>query len=286
MQCGVCRIPFKLEYFGNDENLIQIFLNKIRENRRNLNNIEITNIRPSSQRNFDNIRNGINLGNNYRPNERDLQLENLSQRSDHIFIFLFHPNKFICFATLFVNVLISGFGTLILGVKNLNLYEFFLSLMQFGFSYPFFFKAFEIKRKKIFNNLEVNSFLWIYLIIVGGIFYLSSIYMGIFHNFIFFNPRKIKNKEKGICIIILNLIISGLGTVFFGIIAEGISCCERIKMWIMGIVQIFVFISLILNISSYSSIKLGFFVTILIFGILCYSTSVYYAIRIYKKVTY
>ena len=29
MQCGICRIPFKLEYFGNDTALIQIYENKM-----------------------------------------------------------------------------------------------------------------------------------------------------------------------------------------------------------------------------------------------------------------
>ena len=29
MQCGVCRIPFKSEYFGDDAVLIQIYENKM-----------------------------------------------------------------------------------------------------------------------------------------------------------------------------------------------------------------------------------------------------------------
>ena len=37
MQCGICRIPFKLEYFSDDNNLIQIYKTKISEQRRNLN---------------------------------------------------------------------------------------------------------------------------------------------------------------------------------------------------------------------------------------------------------
>ena len=28
MECGICRIPFKLEYFGDDSELIQIFQKK------------------------------------------------------------------------------------------------------------------------------------------------------------------------------------------------------------------------------------------------------------------
>ena len=37
MECGICRIPFKLEYFGDDSELIQIFKKKISEQRRALN---------------------------------------------------------------------------------------------------------------------------------------------------------------------------------------------------------------------------------------------------------
>ena len=48
MECGICRIPFKLEYFGDDSELIQIFKKKISEQRRALNaNNEIINIRVS-----------------------------------------------------------------------------------------------------------------------------------------------------------------------------------------------------------------------------------------------
>ena len=144
MQCGVCRIPFKLEYFGDDVALIQIFENKMREHRRNLNNNQILNIRISqSNRSMNNHYGYIN-----RPSERDIQLNTLSQNTDNTFIILFHPNKFICFVILLANLLISGLGTLILGVKNLNLYDFFLSIMQFCFCYPFLSRALDIKKKK------------------------------------------------------------------------------------------------------------------------------------------
>ena len=282
MQCGICRIPFKLEYFGNDVTLIQIYEDKIREHRRNLNNNDILNLRVSQSN-----RNSLNIGYyNNRPNDRDIQLQELSQTTNNTFIILFHPNKFICFATLFVNLLISGLGTLILGIKNLNLYEFFLSIMQFCFCYPFLARALDIRKKKNFNDLEVNSFLWIYLLCVAIVFYLSSIYIGIFHNFVYFNPRIIKNKEKGICIIILNIIIGGIGTIFYGIIVEGINCCERIKIWIIGIVQLFAFSFFIIIISTYDNIKIGLFVIFICFGAITYFTSIYFGIKTYKKYNY
>ena len=281
MKCGVCRIPFKLEYFSDDATLIQIFENKIREHRRNINNNEMLNIRISSNRSM----NHSNIGNIYRPSERDIQLNALSQNNDNTFIILFHPNKFICFAILLSNILISGLGTLILGVKNLNLYDFFLSIMQFCFCYPFLSRALDIKKKKYYNDFKVNSFLWIFLICIASIFYLSSIYIGIFHNFIYFNPRKIKNKEKGITIIILNSLMGGIGTIFYGIIAEGINCCQRIRMWIIGITQIFAFMFLIITISIFKELKLGIFVIFLIIGISCYFTSIILGIKLYKRIT-
>ena len=282
MQCGVCRIPFKSEYFGDDAVLIQIYENKMREHRRNLNNNEIINFRMSqSNRSM----NHSNIGYINRQSERDIQLNALSQNTDNTFIILFHPNKFICFAILLSNLLISGLGTLILGVKNMNLYDFFLSIMQFCFCYPFLSRALDIKKKKYFNDFKVNSFLWIFLICIASIFYLSSIYIGIFHNFIYFNPRKIKNKEKGITIIILNILMGGIGTIFYGIIAEGINCCQRIRMWIVGITQIFAFMFLIITISIFKELKVGIFVIFIIIGSLFYLTSVFLGFRLYKRIT-
>ena len=282
MQCGVCRIPFKSEYFGDDAVLIQIYENKMREHRRNLNNNEIINFRmPQSNRSM----NHSNIGYINRQSERDIQLNALSQNTDNTFIILFHPNKFICFAILLCNLLISGLGTLILGVKNMNLYDFFLSIMQFCFCYPFLSRALDIKEENYLNDFKVNSFLWIFLICIASIFYLSSIYIGIFHNFIYFNPRKIKNKEKGITIIILNILMGGIGTIFYGIIAEGINCCQRIRMWIVGITQIFAFMFLIITISIFKELKVGIFVIFIIIGSLFYFTSVFLGFRLYKRIT-
>ena len=282
MQCGVCRIPFKSEYFGDDAVLIQIYENKMREHQRNLNNNEIINFRMSqSNRSM----NHSNIGYINRQSERDIQLNALSQNTDNTFIILFHPNKFICFAILLCNLLISGLGTLILGVKNMNLYDFFLSIMQFCFCYPFLSRALDIKKKKYLNDFKVNSFLWIFLICIASIFYLSSIYIGIFHNFIYFNPRKIKNKEKGITIIILNILMGGIGTIFYGIIAEGINCCQRIRMWIVGITQIFAFMFLIITISIFKELKVGIFIIFIIIGSLFYITSVFLGFRLYKRIT-
>ena len=282
MQCGICRTQFKLEYFNGDAELIQIYKNKISEQRRNLNiNNEIINIRESNR--------NISQSNNYsryRPNARDIQIQALSQNNDKYFIILFHPNKFICFATLVANILMAGLGTLILGMKNLNLYEFFLSIIQFCFCYPLVSKAFDIKKHKKFDTFEVNSFLLIYLLSCAFIFYLSSIYVGIFHNFIFFNPRKIKNKERGICIILLNIIAGGVGTSFYGMIGDGIDLCGRIKFLIIGIIQFCGFCVFILSISICNYIKLGTFIVSFIIGLMAYFSSIYTGFKLYKQISF
>jgi hypothetical protein len=177
----------------------------------------------------------------------------------------------------------AGLGTLILGMKNLNLYEFVLSLVQFGFCYPFISKAINIKKNKKIDKFEVNSFMWIYLLSISFIVYLSSIYVGIFHNFIFYNPRKIKNKEKACFVLILNIIIGGLGTIFYGIIEDGIDCCKRIKIWIVGIPQVFAFILWIITISTFNSIKSGVFIGLFIIGFFAYVSSVAAGIIFYRK---
>ena len=92
MECGICRIPFKLEYFGDDSELIQIFKKKISEQRRALNaNNEIINIRVSQSNRSINQTN--NTYSRYRPNDRDIQLRTLSQNTEKFFIVLFHPRS-------------------------------------------------------------------------------------------------------------------------------------------------------------------------------------------------
>jgi hypothetical protein len=62
----------------------------------------------------------------------------------------------------------AGLGTLILGMKNLNLYEFFLSIIQFCFCYPFVSKAVEIKKIKNLIHLKLIRF-------CGYIYYVSRL---------------------------------------------------------------------------------------------------------------
>ncbi len=285
MECGICRTPFKIEYFSEDNELIKIYKTKINQNRRINNNNNSINVNIlQSNRSYHNSSYFYNTRNLTRITERDNRIRNLSENNNNIFIVLCYPNKFLCIVTLFVNVLISGLGTLILGVKYFNLYEFFLSLMQFGFCYPVLSQAIKIKQSGNINGIEVNNFLWIYSICIASLFYLSSIYIGIFHNFIFFNPRTIKNKEMAICILILNLIIGGLGTIFYGILSNVLDCCHRIKMFVIGIVQFFGFLIFIFSISYFGNRDKIFATTFLfIVGFLMYISSIYTGVKCYKN---
>ena len=202
-----------------------------------------------------NLNNNINSSNSNVLNHNDIQLNILSENSNNFFIVLFNPNKIICIILLLLNIIISGSGTLLIGFKNCSLYDNLLGIIQFFGCYLSFLKGLDAKKTLYIKNIRINPFLGIYLIILSLLFYLSSIYIGIFHNFIFFNPRRIKineNKEKGICIIILNSITGGLGTLLYGFLIKNSDFLNRIKFWLMGLVQICGFIIFILAFSLIS----------------------------------
>ena len=287
MECGICRSPFKIEYFEGDVELLEIYKSITQEQgiNQNQNNIIINN----NHNNHNNIINQnssflYNMRNLARQNERDrhIQIRDLSFGNDNIFIVLFHPNKFLCLITFLLNILLSDLGTFILGVRYFNLYEIVLSLIQFGFCYPFIILANKIIKTRHFLGLEVNNFLFIYLLIVAIICYLSSIYVGIFHNFVFFNQIKIKNKEISICILILNIILGGVGTILYGIIIKvnENECCYRFECLSVGIFEVFAFMCSIFIISLKNFMEIT---PLLSLGFLIYALSIYNGIRIYKK---
>ena len=101
-----------------------------------------------------------------------------------------------------------------------------------------------MKKYHYIYYVKINSFLSLYLITLSILIYLSPIYVRIFHNFVYYNTRTTtmtENKEKGICIILLNLLTGGLGTVFYGVLMKNLDYFDIIKIWIAGIVQNFGF---------------------------------------------
>jgi hypothetical protein len=183
--------------------------------------------------------NNLNINNNNILSYNQILLNNLAERTSNKLIVIYNPNKYICFIILLLNIVIPGLGTLMISIRNCSLYDFSLGCIQFLGSYFFFLEGLSIRKYHYIYFVRINSFLFAYLIILSILFYLSSIYVGIFHNFVFYNPRKTtmtENKEKGICILLLNLITGGLGTTV--ILIKNMDCFNRLKVWLIGIVQI------------------------------------------------
>ena len=201
---------------------------------------------------------------------------------------IFNPNKCFCFAILILNILVSGLGTFIIGFKNCSFYDFILGIIQFFICYFPIINGIRLKKKIQFIGYRMNSFMFIYLIIIGVLFYLSSIYTGIFHNFIFFNPRTTGitgNKQKGSGVLLLNLITGGLGTIVYGFIINNIECFNRIKIWLIGIIQIFGFVILITAFSLIGYIDKILLIVLFFIGGMGYLTSICIGMRCYKTLS-
>lgn len=254
---------------------------RIGDNDNNLNNQNLSN--NQSNRIISNV-NNINNARRNILNYNQTNLNMVAERSNNIFILLFNPNKCFCFFILILNILISGLGTIIIGLKNCSLYDFILGIIQFCGCYFLFLLEINIKKFKYIFYIRINSFMHIYLIVIAIIFYLSSIYTGIFHNFIFFNPRRAKVNEKGICILILNLITGGIGTLLYGFIINNEECLYRIKMWGVGIIQICGFIIFIFAFSCILRINTILLIILFLIGGIGYLTSILVGIKCYKKI--
>ena len=256
-----------------------------------INNLNIPNINPNQNMNNINLNPNRNIQNMNRNNlsQNELRLYQLSENTNKCFIVLFNPNKAVCFTLFLLNIIICGTGTLLLGFKNGSLYEVLLGIIQFFGFYSFFFKGIDTKRTNNIFKINVNKFISYYLISVSVLLYLSAIYTGIFHNFIFFNVRITKmnaNKRKGICIILLNLITGGLGTLLYGFLMKDIDCFKRLKIWLVGIVQICWFIIFLFAFSLIGNINKIILVILFFIGGLGYITSICIGIKCYKLITF
>ena len=101
-------------------------------------------------------------------------------------------------------------------------------------------------KKKEWFDIDYKKMLPIYCFIISIFFYLISIYIAFFNNFIFINTKryiKFHKKEIGIFILLLNIIIPGLGTLMIQSIVPN-RCVIRMKRTLNGIVQLFIFLVL------------------------------------------
>ena len=268
-----------------------------------INNIQIEDNSQNNQNIFNNLNNGsinqnnrsnnnINNNNNHHHSNilynTDINLNIIAENTNKIFIFLYNPNKITCIILLLLNILVAGLGTFIISCKNCSLYDFLLGFIQFFCCYSLLLKGIEIKETHNLFNVKINLFLSIYLIVLAILFYMSSIYVGIFHNFIFFNPRITKiteNREKGICIIFLNLVTGGLGTLLYGFLSKNEDCFNRIKIWGVGIVQICGFIMFIFAFSLIGKVNRIILIILFFIGGIGYLTSICIGIKCYKKIS-
>ena len=354
LECGICRLPFKLEYFGNEPNVIQIFNNNNQNRNRNdlnirnnnINNVNnVNNINRNERRilyfenrrnpnlniitinnniyrnpyqyiihrqiyNHNNINSNTHLNNrqiynnnpnniiNYANTNRNIlnnNQEDIPINSEEIlcglFLVAFQPNKLYCIIILLLNIFCCGLGTFLMGLNRRSHFYIFVGFVQcFGF---FFFYGFQysLSKRTIFGK-EPTKFFFIYFKIITVLFYLSSVYIGFFRNFIFCNPRKInynEKKEKGIISVFLNILISGLGTIVIGLVriirVQG-KCANRFKVLLLGIIQLFGYIMFLLGITLINEKRANLAVAFLfLIGIASYCFSIFTAIKYYKKIT-
>lgn len=256
-----------------------------------INNINLNNnINNNQIQNNHNVRNinHRNINNTNILSYNQILLNNLAERSNNKLIVIYNPNKCICFFILLLNIIISGLGTLMISIRNCSLYDFSLGCIQFLGTYFFFLEGLSIRKYRYIYYVRINSFLFAYLIILSILFYLSSIYVGIFHNFVFYSPRRTtmtENKEKGICILLLNLITGGLGTILYGFLVKNMDCFNRLKVWLIGIVQICGFAIFILAFTFIGTINKMMLIIFFFIGIMGYITSICIGMKCYQKIS-
>jgi hypothetical protein len=269
------------------------------------NNININRIIRNENRNIVRINNNIINNQGYREinfyndviyitTNRNIIRENQNiQNLDgemlcNLFIILYEPNKIYCIMVLLLNIICCGFGTVLIGLNKKSIFYCLLGIIQCFCFHFFIVYGFTLKTKKIFGLYPIGFFHY-YFKALAFLFYLSSIYISLFRNFIFCNPRKInynENKEKGCFIFFLNILIGGLGTLFSSILIKingQISICYSLKLIIFGLIQLSGYIFSLFGIaltSEKTNIKIGLF---FFYGALCYFFSILVSFRLYKR---
>ena len=325
LECGICRLPFKKEYFGNDPLVNNIFNNNYHNTNRHIRRNHINNNYNINNNNINNNINVIRISNNhhinpifqsqiynhnyYYNNNNPVIIRyvstnrNILERSESnisendticcsLFFILFEPSKCFCLIILFMNIFLCGFGTFLLGLGRKKIFYILLGLIQsvcFFFLYSF---EFSKENNKIFGK-DKPIFFSIYFRILIALFYTTSVYFSFFRNFIFCNTRKInfnEKKEKGIFVFILNILICGLGTILIGIInlcKEEKSFCQKVKTLFFGIIQLigYVLLLLAITLTRQKGSSKVGMALLFILGILTYAFSMFTSYKYYKEVT-
>ena len=286
LECGICRLPFRKEYFNNEPIRNELFQNNdqltnqeinIRENeypqRNNVLTVNVLNNnnqreRESGSENRNHIININNINNIGVPTIHNIYVE-----EDKLFIYE-NIDLYLFMTVMLFNITLVGIGTIIMGNKKRTRFYFCLGFLQFIDFFIFiglFIKFCDFSKYFITYYSIINCFL----------IYLSSIYIAIFHNFYCtWNPRrirKVEKKEKAIIVIYINIFFPGVGTLL-------ISTQDDFHRFILcGISQIICFILLLLSFSL-SSVNEAL-IPLYIFGGVGYFSSFVQGIWFYEIIS-
>lgn len=270
LECGICRTPFKREYFENDPianelfnnnhqirniNILSLIQNIQSNNRNNRETLYSQIINSNRNQNLniiitDNNRNIISQNNNinnYITNRNNIRSNQIRINEEekcccNLFILSYQPSKLYCMVSFFLNIFFCGLGTILIGLNKKSLFYTLLGIIQCYCFFFFLLYLLSLDNRKIFGKPPIKFF-YMYFKILSIAFYISSFYISIFRNFLFFNLRKInfnEKRERGLLIYFLNILVEGTGTLLIGIISltKEETCWDRIKYIIYGIIQL------------------------------------------------
>ena len=312
-------MPFKREYFENDPVMLELYLNIYEKYYRNvINTLQIRNRNESNIIRINNNNNIINrnipTSNNYRntnynlnhmniniyhTNRNILRNNNNNNNQNYmidgkevlfgLFILRFKSNKGTCIYILILNILFCGLGTIFIGLNKKSVFYTLFGAIQCFCFFFFLIYDFSFDKKTLFGR-PFTKFFRIYFRVIYCLFYLSSIYIGIFRNFLFFNKRKInynENKEKGLIVFFLNIVIEGSGTILVGIkrIVEEVNCWHKIKYMLYGIIQLIGYLLILFTFSIINKKAIIDICFLFFIGLLSFCFSMYISYKYYKKIT-
>ena len=212
LECGICRLPFKKEYFGDDP-IVNILYPDNRGSRPNR-------VRINMMDNNDNINQNNNRNNNLRGNQNQNEIirviqsendrinrnnnnyrrqnynnrENYDYRNDEYDLFFECKAQTPCLCLIIF--VFGGLSTFVIGIieKNsflwlLGIFNFLVFVLFFVIMFLYFFD---------FSELSINPILFFYTFVFLVIGLVLSLYTGIFHNIfvILINHNLFKKRKK------------------------------------------------------------------------------------------
>lgn len=283
LECGICRLPFIKEYFGDDPIAKELFTR-----RNDIDNISVqTNI--NNFHNQENHNNNASHNNELNLNEININVNiNNSIVDNNFFIIKYKPNKFFCIFVLICDIFICGSGTFICGIQKFSGFYLISGIIQFFGCYLLMTYRVYISDQKKKNAIILNNFYITFLIIEALFFYFSSIFFGLFLNFIRFNPNRIKlpkKRLKGLFVFFCNVFSGGTGYIIYSFSKnlKNKKCGNRICCTAKGVLLTIGFLALLKGLSYVGEGKLSLSVIIMIvYGSLTYLFCLILGVRLYR----